>query len=146
MKVRSAFAIQDQAVIVNRPMQRAISPNKTFMTAPQSINNFFNNSFNSLSNQNIFQSTQSVNITNMNFNFPHPKINQSITMNDRSLQSLTSVMSPVTFADETLNKNQSTLTNINRKVYLITSEISFKECVSILHYCRLIFKYLTYYK
>jgi len=147
MKMRSAFSIQDQTMLVNRPMQRVISPNKTYMTPTQAINNSFNSSFNYQSNQNYLESTQSVNMpNNMSFNLPAPKIKQSITMNDRSLQSLGSVMSPVIFADETLNKTQSTSTNFNKKVYLITSQLNFKECVSILHYCRLIFKYLTYFK
>lgn len=147
MKMRSAFSIQDQTMLVNRPMLRVISPNKTYMTPPQAINNSFNSSFNYQSNQNFFESTQSVNMpSNMTFNLPAPKIKQSVTMNDRSLQSLGSVMSPVTFADETLNKTQSTSTNFNKKVYIITSQLNFKECVSILHYCRLIFKYLAYFK
>ena len=69
-------------------------------------------------------------------------------MNDRSLQSLYTVVSPVTFADETLNKTQLSFENTNttKKLYLITAQINFKECVSLLHYCRLIFKYLHCFK
>lgn len=147
--MRSAFSTQDQSTLTNRPVQRLISPNKTYVT-PNSHSNFnsINSSFNYQSSQNIFDSNQSPNRPNIAFNIPAPKIKQSVAMIDRSLQSLHAVISPVTFADEKLNKTQSLLANTtsSKKFYLITAQINFKECVGLLHYCRLIFKYLHCFK
>lgn len=146
MKMRSAYSTQDQTYFTNRPMQRVISPNKTY-TSNNQLNSYnsVNNSFNHHSTHNFFESAQNSNMPNLAINLPAPKIKQSVTMNDRSMQNITSIKSPVTFADETLNKTQPTL-NISKKVYIITAQINFKECVSILHYCRLIFKYLHSFK
>lgn len=147
MKIRSAFSTQEQSFFSNKPIQRAISPNKTLFSGnPQATMNSVNNSFNYHSTQNFFDSTQSTNsnMPSIAFNLPAPKIKQSVTMNDNSLQNIATIKSPVIFADETLNKTQPS--SITKQPYIITSQINFKECVSILHYCRLIFKYLTCFK
>jgi hypothetical protein len=129
MKMRSAFSTQDQSILTNRPVQRLISPNKTYVT-PNSHSNFnsINSSFNYQSSQNLFDANQSSNRPNIAFNIPAPKIKQSVTINDRSLQSLHTAVSPVTFTDETLNKTQSFLgnTTTSKKFYLITAQINFK--------------------
>jgi hypothetical protein len=105
MKMRSAFSTQDQSFFVNRPIQRTISPNKTYLsTNTQNGFNSVNNSFNYHSTQNFYDSNQSTNMPNISFNLPAPKIKQSVTMNDHSMQNINSIKSPVSFADETLNR------------------------------------------
>lgn len=147
MKMRSAFSMQDQSFLTNRPVQRMVSPNKTYVnTNSQNSYNSVNSSFNYQSAQNFYDSNQNSNIPNISFNLPAPKIKQTVSVNDRSMQNLNSVLSPVAFTDENLNKQQSTLLNPNKKTYIISAQINFKECVSILHYCRLIFKYLHSFK
>lgn len=127
MKMRSVFSsTQEQSFFSNKPVQRAISPNKTFHSH-QNQNGYtsVNNSFNYKSSQNFFDTTQNGNTNNF-INLPAPKIKQAITINnDRPIQTNFSVKSPVTFSDETLNKTQSTFI-LPKKIYLIASEISFK--------------------
>lgn len=100
--MRSAFSTQEQSFFTNRSMQRVISPNKTYVNGhtQSSFNaHSINGSFNYNSTQNFYEPPQNPNIPNFAIHLPAPKIKQAVTMNDRSIQNMPSVKSPVTFAD-----------------------------------------------
>jgi hypothetical protein len=100
MKMRSAFSSQDQPYLTTRPVQRVISPNKTYMMSSNSQNGFnsVNSSFNQHSNHRVFEPSPSSIIPNMVINLPAPQIKKSVTMNDRSMPNPSSLKSPVSFA------------------------------------------------
>lgn len=42
-----------------------------------------------------------------------------------------------------MSKKQSLISNKETKDKILSSDVTFKACVNILHYCRLIYKYVT---
>lgn len=127
--MRSAFSTQDQSFQVNKPTQRIVSPNKTYIAVSGSQNGFqsINSSFNFHSAQNIMESKNiSANIPNMMINISPHQIKKSQTINnpnDHSFQA-TTAQSPVIFAEENLNKNLSF--QPVKKNYIISTQINFK--------------------
>jgi serine/threonine protein kinase len=141
MKVRSSFSTQEES-LAQRNLAKNISPNKSFFSNGTNMNGSIQINNRSGMESQPQSNSSFINQTIISIQAPTQPKRSSTT--DRQSSTFHSLRSPL---DQSLNNTQPVQTSIicNRSC-LVSTQISFKESVSLLHYCRLIFKYLQCFK